>query len=152
MVDPSSYSKGPGANHIRELTRKDSNGGRDQIVRSEEEHEESEGGSSRDAAHRCRLCPTRRPYDRDSVPREMESSNPLRDALWPHPFRPAGPDRSGRLEKNAHSESKKVGGRWDSGSEGFDRSRASYRIRVGREHERRGLCPSGSTGKVGRTS
>ena len=29
----------------------------------------------------------------------MKSSNPLRDALWPHPFRPAGPDRSGCLEK-----------------------------------------------------
>ena len=69
------------------------------IVRSEEEHEESEGGSSRYPAHRCRLCPTRRPYDRDSVPREMESSNPLRDALWPHPFRPTGPDRSGCLKK-----------------------------------------------------
>jgi hypothetical protein len=66
------------------------------IVRSEEEHEESEGGSSRYPAH---LCPTRRPYDRDSVPREMESSNPLRDALWPHPFRPTSPDRSGFLKK-----------------------------------------------------
>jgi DNA-binding HxlR family transcriptional regulator len=56
------------------------------IVCSEEEHEESEGGSSRHPADRCRLCPTRRPYDRDSVPREMESSNPLCHAFWPNPL------------------------------------------------------------------
>ena len=79
------------------------------IVRSGEEHDERDGGSSRYPADRCRLCPTRRPYDRDSVPREMESSNPLCDPLWPHPFRPTSPDRSGCLKKMLTQNLRKLG-------------------------------------------